>query len=196
VPCSQQNNPEIQKIQAYDPDLAKKLMAEAGYPDGKGFPSLEMWTRQGQIVTEGEAIQRMLKDILGVNVTPKDVERSVYMEKLRAFEIPLGLIQWAQDYSDPTNFLDWWTAQTRHPWKNEEFNKLVNAARGELDPVKRCQMYNEAEKILISDVAAVFIGNPVQGEVWKPYVGGLKVAKNVGIRAHYQMMWSDIYIKK
>jgi ABC-type transport system substrate-binding protein len=118
------------------------------------------------------------------------------MAALGKYEVPLGLIQWAQDYSDPTNFMDWWTAQTRHPWKNEKFNELVNNARGELDKTKRCAMYNEAEKILISDVGGVFIGNPVQGEVWKPNVGGLKVAKNVGIRAHYQMMWSDIYIKK
>ncbi len=194
-PFSQADDPDIQAIQAYDPEKAKALMAEAGYPNGDGFPEFEMWTRQGQIVAEAEAIQRMLQDNLGIKVQSKDIERSVYMDKLGAHEIPLGLIQWAGDYADPTNFLDWWTTQSRHTWKNDEFNELVSQARGELDTDKRRVLYNQAERILIEDVGGVFIANPVWGELWKPTVAGIRETAR-GVRAHYNKMWSDLYMRE
>jgi peptide/nickel transport system substrate-binding protein/oligopeptide transport system substrate-binding protein len=194
-PCSQADNPDVRAIQAYDPAKAKQLLADAGFPDGKGFPALELWTRQGQIVTEAEAIQRMLSDNLGITVTPKDNERSLFMDKLRAYQIPLGVIQWAQDYSDPTNFLDWWASGSRHNWKNQKFIDLVNQARGELDVTKRCQMYNEAEKILIEDVGGVFIGHPVEGTLWSDHLGGVRASKD-GLRRNSYLTWVDVYIKK
>lgn len=194
-PCSQADNPDIRAIQAYDPEQAKALLAEAGFADGAGFPALELWTRQGQVVTEAEAIQRMLQENLGIAVTPKDQERSFYMDKLRAYEIPLGIIQWAQDYSDPTNFLDWWASGSRHNWQNEKFIELIDAARGELDTAKRCQMYNEAEKILIEDVGGVFIGHPVEGVVWSAHLGGLRTSKD-GIHRNSYLTWTDVYIKQ
>ncbi|MCW5849292.1 MAG: hypothetical protein KIT87_04350 [Anaerolineae bacterium] len=192
--CNQANDPDVRKIQAYDPALAKKLMADAGFPDGKGFPQLELWIRQGQVAREAEAVQRMLKQNLGVDVTVKDVERSLYMQKLGAKEITLGLIQWYYDYADPTNFMDWWTTGARHTWKNEEFNTLVKAAGTELDQTKRCKMYNQAERILIEDVGAVFVAHPSMGELWKPNVAGLQ-ANPDGKRVHYPIMFSDIFMK-
>jgi len=77
-PCSQNEDPEFRKIQAYDPDAAKKLLADAGFADGAGFPELELWTREGQYVREAEAIQNMLKSTLGITVTVKDQERLLY----------------------------------------------------------------------------------------------------------------------
>ena len=194
-PCSQADNADIRKIQAYDPEQAKKLMADAGFPDGKGFPSFELWTRQGQVATEAEAIQRMLKDNLGVDVTPKDQERSFFMSKLKTYEIPVGIIQWAQDYSDPTNFLDWWASGSRHNWKNQKFSDLINQARGELDVKKRCAMYNEAEKILIEEVGGVFIGYPMEGVLWSDHLGGIRTTKD-GIRRNSNLVWMDVYVKK
>jgi ABC-type oligopeptide transport system substrate-binding subunit len=193
VPYNQADDPEIQKIQAYDPELAKSLLAEAGFPDGKGFPELELWTRQGQIVREAEAIQHMLKDNLGITVTPKDVERSLYMDNLGKHTITLGLIQWAQDYSDPTNFLDWWTTQARHTWKNEQFNTLIKQAAGELDPTKRADLYHQGEKILIEDVGAVFVGFPLSGELWQDWVTGLVVRAD-GAKLHHSNFWNEISV--
>lgn len=193
LPYNQADDPEIQKIQAYDPDLAKQLLAEAGFSEGAGFPELELWTRQGQIVREAEAIQNMLKEVLGITVTPKDVERSLYMDNLGKHAITLGLIQWAQDYADPTNFLDWWTTQARHTWKNEQFNELIKQAAGELDPAKRAELYHQGERILIEDVGAVFIGNPVQGEMWQSWVSGVKPRAD-GALTHYSRLWTDLSI--
>jgi ABC-type oligopeptide transport system substrate-binding subunit len=194
-PCSQNTDPEFRKIQGYDPALAKKLLAEAGFPDGKGFPEYELWTRQGQFVREAEAIQNMLKENLGIQVKPKDVERAFYMDKLSAHAIDFGLIPWGADFIDPSNFMDWWTTQGRHTWKNEDFNKLVNEARSLLDTQKRCQLYNQAEKILASDVGGVFVVYPVSGTAYKSYIGDIPINKN-GVPGFTAFIPNSIYIKK
>jgi peptide/nickel transport system substrate-binding protein/oligopeptide transport system substrate-binding protein len=193
-PCSQASDPEVRNIQAFNPELAKKLLAEAGFPNGEGFPKQELWIRQGQIAREGEAIQRMLKENLGVEVELKDVERALYMDKLRAKEITLGLVQWFYDYVDPTNFMDWWASGARHTWKNEQFNTLVKDAGSELDTTKRCQLYNQAERILIEDVGAVFVAHPSMGELWRTNLAGIQ-ANPDGKRVHYPIMYSDLYKK-
>jgi peptide/nickel transport system substrate-binding protein/oligopeptide transport system substrate-binding protein len=194
MPCEQNYDPEIRAIQAYDPDLARQLLADAGYPNGEGFPELEVWTRAGTYVTQAEAIQRMLGDNLGITVEVKDVERALYMEEMRAHNIELGLVQWGADFVDPSNFLDWWANQSRHPWKNERFTELVNEARGELDFERRCELYHEAERILIEDVAGVFVGFPLTGGLTKPWVGG-RVPDRNGVFRGSSMEDTNIYIK-
>jgi peptide/nickel transport system substrate-binding protein/oligopeptide transport system substrate-binding protein len=195
-PCSQNDNEEFRKIQAYDPDAAKKLMADAGYPDGAGFPELELWTREGQYVREAEAIQNMLKETLGITVTVKDQERAFYMDKLATHEIDFGLIQWGADYVDPTNFFDWWENQSRHTWKNAEFNTLIDQARGMIDTDARCKVYNQAEDILASDVGAVFVVYPVTGTLYKSYLGNLPLNSKGTLGQMTQVVQPSIYVKK
>jgi peptide/nickel transport system substrate-binding protein/oligopeptide transport system substrate-binding protein len=195
-PCSQQDDAEFKKIQGYDPAQAKKLLADAGFPDGKGFPEFEFWTRQGQYVREAEAIQNMLKENLGITVTLKDQERSFFMDKLRAHEIDFGLVQWGADFVDPSNFFDWWANQSRHTWKNDEFNKLVAEAGPMIDTDKRCGIYNQAEKILASDVGAVFVVNPVVGSLFKPYLGNLPLNKHNVPGGMSQIVPVSVYVKQ
>ncbi len=194
-PCSQNSDPAIQSIQAYDAGLARKLMADAGHANGQGLPTIELWTRQGQYAREAEAIQRMLKTALGVTVQPRDFERALFMDKLAKHEITLGIVQWKMDAEDPTNFLDWWGTQSRHTWKNEQFNKLLERARVELDCAKRCQYYSNAERMLIEDVGAVFLGSPVWGVLARPWVKGGR-ARRDGAHVRYWLKLAEIYIQK
>lgn len=194
-PCSQNSDEEFRAIQAYDPDEAKRLLAEAGYADGAGFPELELWTREGQYVREAEAIQNMLKETLGVTVTVKDQERAFYMDKLAAHEIDFGLLQWGADYVDPTNFFDWWGNQSRHTWKNDEFNALIDEARSMIDTEARCGIYNEAEDILVSDVGAVFVVYPVTGTLYKSYLGNLPLNDEGTLGQMTQIVVPSIYVK-
>lgn len=194
-PCSQNSDEEFRAIQAYDPDEAKRLLAEAGYADGAGFPELELWTREGQYLREAEAIQNMLRENLGINVTVTDQERAFYMDKLAAHEIDFGLIQWGADYVDPTNFFDWWGNQSRHTWQNDEFNALIDEARSMIDTEARCQIYNEAEKILASDVGGVFVVYPVTGSLYKSYLGNLPLNSAGTLGQMTQIVTPSIYVK-
>jgi peptide/nickel transport system substrate-binding protein/oligopeptide transport system substrate-binding protein len=195
-PCSQNDNEEFRAIQGYDPAAAKQLLADAGYADGAGFPEVELWTRQGQYVREAEAIQNMLRENLGITVTVQDQERAFYMDKLAAHEIDFGLIQWGADYVDPTNFFDWWGNQSRHTWQNDDFNALIDEARSLIDTEARCQIYNDAEKILASDVGAIFVVYPVTGSLYKSYLGNLPLNEQGTLGQMTQIVLPSIYVKQ
>ena len=195
-PCSQNDNEEFRAIQAYDPEQAQQLLVDAGYPNGEGIPALELWTRQGQYTREAEAIQNMLKETLGINVTVKDQERAFFMDKLAVHEIDFGLVQWGADFVDPSNFFDWWGNQSRHTWQNAEFNQLIDEARSLIDEEQRCMLYNEAETILASDVGAVFVVYPVTGSLYKPYVGGLPLNEKGTLGQMTQIVLPNVYIKQ
>lgn len=195
-PCSSANNPEYQAYADYDPAQAADLLAQAGYPNGEGFPELEMWTKQGEAIPEMEAIQRMLQDNLGIKVIPKDVERAVYVDTLGQGNLKIAMGRWYFDYPDPTNFLNWWRGTDGIiKWDNPQFDEIVTAAGGELDPQKRCEMYAEAEKIMLEDVAAVFIEHPKEVQLFKPNIAGIKLRSD-GIKHDYTGMVSDLYITK
>jgi len=195
IPCSSFGDPDLPAYSPYDPEKAKQLLAEAGYPEGKGLPEMEMWTKQGEAIPELEAIQSMLKAI-GINVIAKNVERAVYVDTLKQGGLEIALGRWAMDYPDPTNFLDWWASDAGSiiQWKNAEFDKLIKEAGSLLDLETRCPMYKRAERIILEDAAAVFIEHPKQFVLYKPWVGGPNPRAD-GIRAAYSMWYADVYIK-
>jgi ABC-type transport system substrate-binding protein len=195
VPCSSFGDEDIQQYGEYNPEKAQELLAEAGYPNGEGFPEFEMWTKQGEAVPELEAIQSMLKENLGITVVPKDMERAVYVESMLGAQLNIALARWAMDYPDPSNFLGWWVGTDSYiKWINEDFDELVTAANSELDAAKRCEMYKDAERVILEDAAAVILEHPKQFQLWKPWVGGPKVRAD-GIRYRYTGDIADIYIK-
>ncbi|MBI4532264.1 MAG: peptide ABC transporter substrate-binding protein [Candidatus Latescibacteria bacterium] len=96
---------KYREIQRYDPRLAQELLAKAGYPGGKGFPEVEMWTRQASQEARMivQAIQGMLKGILGITVKIRDVEQKAYMDNMYQHTIPMSFIAFGYDYPDPNN---------------------------------------------------------------------------------------------
>lgn len=195
TPCNNDGNPEYTALANYDPELARKLLAESGVDVAK-LPVMEMWTKQGEAQPELEAIANMLKQNLGIQVITKDVERAVYVDTLTKGNMEIALARWAMDYNDPSNFVDWWASNAGSiiQWKNPEFDAAVKAAGVELDPQKRCELYGKAEKIMLEDAAGVFIEHPKAMELFKPWIGGVKPDKD-GNRLHYTGWLADAYIK-
>lgn len=171
----------LASIQRYDPDRARRLLAEAGYPDGKGFPVVNMWLRGEPIVinTAAEAVQAMLKQSLNIEVGVRNVERKVFTETMNAKELTLALIPYRYDYVDASNLLTLWLSNGRHPWFNERFEDLVLRANVLVgDPDRRTELYREAEEILVREVGGVFLWHTLINEMWRPYVRGAALETN------------------
>ena len=175
------NSEALASIQRYDPDLARRRLAEAGYPDGRGFPAVSMWLRGETIVnaTAAEAVQAMLKQSLNIDVGVRNVERKVFTETMNAREITLALIPYRYDYVDASNLLTLWLSNGRHPWRNERFEERVLRANVLVgDPDRRNTLYQEAEEILVRDVGGVFLWHTLINEMWRPYVRGAAIETN------------------
>ena len=169
-------------IQRYDPVLAQKLMAEAGYPGGRGFPTIELWlpnaSPNSPLSQAGQAAQQMLKDNLGIKISIRNVEGATYRRNLNNWIMPMSIIGFNYDFPDPHSMLGIiWRSQPkgygRHDWQNPAFDALIDRAAGELDHEERMELYGEAERILATDAGGVFLWHVLNYQLRKPWVKGL-----------------------
>ena len=143
---------QFKASQTYDPDEARRLMAEAGYPEGRGFPKTELWLRvadTGINRIAGEAVQAMLKETLGIELEIRYQQRNVFNENLFQWQIPMGMLVFVYDYPDPSNMLGLlWRSQprgyARHDWLHAEFDDLLDRANTHMDPAVRYDLYARA----------------------------------------------------
>jgi ABC-type transport system substrate-binding protein len=165
---------------AYNPEQARKLLADAGFPDGKGFPKYDLHLRAASptVKTAGEAIQAMIKQNLGIELGVQNLERKLFMDRLNKYDLPIVLIPWEYDYYDASNYMNIYKTGGRHPWTNVEYDKLVAEANSGASDASRCAVYRKAEDILVREPAAVFLWHPTVTRLWKPWVKGEILKKN------------------
>ncbi len=207
-----ENVEELKAVQAYDPEKAKQLLADAGFPGGEGFPALTMYTREAfpALTNAAEAVASMLKENLGVEVTIQNLDYSTYMEKLRAQKVNqsgdfmFALVPYEFDFVDGSNLLGVWGGcedagaampdmPGRHTWHNAEYNSLLCEA-GSLsgDEVKRNDLYQQAERILVEDVALVPLYHPILVAMVKPNVKGpMFTPSDAGIKTWNRFRFSS-----
>ncbi|HET8632263.1 MAG TPA: peptide ABC transporter substrate-binding protein [Thermomicrobiales bacterium] len=175
------NLDNVKGIQDFNPAKAKQLLAAAGYPDGKGFPRYDMYLRAPSptVKNVAQAIQAMLKQNLGVDIGIQSYEQKSFMDRLNSHNLPLWLISWDMDYYDASNFMDVFKSGGRNPWKNDEYDRLVASADSTMgDDAKRKQLYQQAEKLLVTEAVGVFLWHPIFTQLWKPYIAGDCFVKN------------------
>jgi peptide/nickel transport system substrate-binding protein/oligopeptide transport system substrate-binding protein len=162
-------------VNKYDVAAAQKLLADAGYPGGKGFPNLELWLRQENALNQaiGQAIAAMLKDNLKINVDVSNKETKLFMDTLNSHKLPFYYLSYGFDYLDPSNMLGIWATGGRHAWSNARFDTLLKDATSlSGNQAKRDQEFKDSEKILVDDVGGVFIYHVTPGNIYKPYLKG------------------------
>ncbi|MEE2995352.1 MAG: peptide ABC transporter substrate-binding protein [Gemmatimonadota bacterium] len=161
----------FKSTQGYDPGRARQLLAEAGYPDGKGFPQVEIWIRSlepEQTRMPAEAVQAMVSDVLNIQVGVRVIERKVFTDGLNNHEVALALVPYSQDYPDPSNLLGLWLSSGRHAWHDDAFERLIRQGNEYMGSTKdRFAIYHEAEKRLVEDVGGVFLWHPKEHRLWK-----------------------------
>lgn len=162
----------------FDPPAARKLLAEAGYPDGKGFPPVEILypsREDSKIVME--EIQDQLKRNLNLHFELTTQEFKVYMNSLHRDPPPIFHANWGADFPDPETFAGVFVSHNSNNhtlWTNAEYDKLVEEAEAELDPAKRIKLYEKADHIVCRQEAAIactYVGT--QNIMCKPWVHGI-----------------------
>ncbi len=140
-------------------ERARQLMAEAGFKDGKGFPLVEYLyiplPIERNIAVE---LQAMWQKALGVTVKLAKQEQKIWLSSMRSLDYHLCRSSWVGDYNDPSTFLEMFLAESgnnRTGWKSPAYDGLIADSAREGDLTKRNTIFQQAEKLLISDQAVV-----------------------------------------
>ena len=151
------SNPDLQPIK-YDLERAQKLMAEAGYPGGKGLPPLKISATPSR-KQELAYLADHYKKVLGLPIEIQTMERGSFIKAMNVGEVALFPWGWTADYADAASFLDDMyyskSPYNRAKWTNAEFDALIEKARVTGVESERYKLYNEAEQIMLKDWAVV-----------------------------------------
>jgi len=175
----------------YDPERAKKLLAEAGYPSGF---STTLWVPESGSgmqapVAMSTVMQSNLKAV-GVNVSLQTMEWGAYLAKLRTKEQELFALSWMAGTEDPDMVMypllhsSQWTpvGPNRALYKNARFDTLLQQARLTTDQAKRAQLYREAQRVLVDDAPWVFVDHEIQIAALSKRVQGFKLHPSFDLR--------------
>ncbi|BCR21764.1 peptide ABC transporter substrate-binding protein [Borrelia sp. HM] len=143
------------KLELFDPKRAKKLLAEAGYPDGIGFPTLKYKTAQrDEMAKTAEFLQEQLKRILNINIEIEIEEWNTFLGSRSMGNYQTSFMGWTGDYTDPLTFLEsLFTTENQgfgaYGYSNKEYDNLIKQSNSVQDPLKRQDILRKAESIII-----------------------------------------------
>jgi len=164
----------------FDPEKGKKLLAEAGFPNGSGLPPLKLSFRASveDIRSTALVVQGQLKSHLGVQVELDETEWATFLKKRNTGEMPFYFLRWAADYLDPQNFLST-MLHSKAPentlgYANPEFDRLCDAADVMQNEQQRFASYGKAEAIAVDDAVWVPIFFQKDVELWNPRLRGVE----------------------
>jgi len=161
---------------AEDPEEARRLLAEAGYPEGKGFPRMDiLYNTDEAHQTIAELIRKQWQRELGIQIKTRNEEWASYLSSHRQMKYDVSRRAWVGDYADPSTFLDMMVTggeQNNTGWSNAEYDALIEQAARESNPEKRRQIFRQSERILMDELPIVPIYFYVSKNMVKPYVRG------------------------
>ncbi|MCP4804425.1 MAG: peptide ABC transporter substrate-binding protein [Proteobacteria bacterium] len=154
----------------YDPEEARRLLAEAGYPNGEGFPkttilynTLESHKLVAAIVQDNWARE------LGIEIELTNSEWKTYLKTVNNLDYDIARGGWIGDYLDPLTFLDLWIADggnNNTGWSSTEYERLLAEAGVEPDAARRLELLAESEQILNDEMPFI----PIYWYVWTELV--------------------------
>ncbi len=143
----------------FDPAEARRLLAEAGYPQGRGFPVFEILYNTFEDHKKiAEAIQQMWKQHLGIDVTLINQDWKVYIDSQQRMDYDISRSGWIADFMDPITFLSLWTSgngNNNTGWKNQRYDQLILAAQKSSTTEEHYSILLQAENILLEELPII-----------------------------------------
>ncbi len=134
-------------------EKARQLLADAGYPNGEGFPVVEyLYNTSDAHKAVAEALQNMWEQELGVTVTLNNQEWASFLQTRKNGDFSIARNGWISDYNDPVSFLDMWVTgggNNDAQYSNPEYDNIINQAKTTADPAERMKLLHQAEDILV-----------------------------------------------
>jgi len=157
-------------------EKARSLLAEAGFPGGKGFPRLKILIASRETAaTQAQALQAMWRDQLGVEVEIENKEWNAYITAMQELDYDIASAGWVGDYLDPLTFLEMWTPGNGNNltgWNSPEYVKLLKQSFQEADPAHRFDLLRQAESIFVDEAPVLLVGWQSRNYLVHPSVDG------------------------
>ena len=136
-------------------DEAKQLLADAGYPDGEGFPAITYKYPSLQLDSDmAQALQAQWKTNLGIEVELQAEEQQVQVAERRSGDFQLARMRWTADFTDPFTFLSMYRSNDSYNDNKTncpEYDELMAQSNEESDPTARFELLHQAESVLVND---------------------------------------------
>jgi oligopeptide transport system substrate-binding protein len=175
----------------YNVERARKLMAEAGYPNGQNWPRIRLLYNTGAHHAEvAQVVRRQWLEALNIDLELEGVEIKIFGERLHNKDYAIARASWIGDYMDPSTFTDKYLGNSQNNdsgWVNREYDQLCADAAVAKDTAARLALLNKAEKLLLDEVPIINFYHYVNADLRRPNVHGIKEnpRNNVNFRDVY-----------
>ena len=166
---------------SYNPQRARELLAEAGYPGGRGLPPLAIWSgaRQADIVREHALMKKWLAAVGITADFQYNTDWQAFSKLLDEGKLPIFLYAWYADVPDPDNFLSK-LFHSKSPrnffgYANPVVDDLLASARSAGDVQRRVEAYRKAEQLILDDAPIIPVFHRAYERLFQPYVRSVEV---------------------
>ena len=159
----------------YDPEKARALLAEAGFPNGDGFPVFSLMIARPAARAGAEAIQAMWRKHLNIRVNIQNRDWGSYISAQQSLNFDMASAGWIGDYLDPTTFLNMWTAgngNNNTGWSDPRYEALLREAALKAEPAERFALFREAEALLMDAQPVLPMSHFTRNYLLRPEVKG------------------------
>jgi oligopeptide transport system substrate-binding protein len=174
-------NPRLKGL-PYNPARARELLAQAGYPGGRGLLPLSIWSsvRSEEVLREHERIRKDLEAVGIATEFQYNTDWPSFSRAMQERKLPVFLRAWFADVPDPENFLAK-LFQSTSPFNymgyaNPAVDALFEKARDESDMARRVEVYRRAEEIIVEDAPVIPVSHQTYERLFQPYVKGVEVS--------------------
>jgi len=185
------NQSPLIKYTNYDPTTAQKLLAKAGYPNGKGFPEVT-FSYPAQLGTMDPVVTGLFVQALAANwnkvlfggnstLLLQELDNATFYAKMQAkpeTQIDMGAVSYGMDYFDASNMLGVYQGGGRHDWNNAQYDHLLAQGAAVANHEQRQEIYTHAQVLQTSQAPAVFVFFGLGAYLQAPYLQGPTLAKN------------------